>query len=75
MQRLIDGLPGKNKDDINNEKEKYDLENMGLLKFYKNMSNGINNVYLNIDTMNKNIPDTNENIISNLENIMLIIIL
>ena len=70
MQRLIDGLPGKNKDDINNEKEKYDLENRGLFKFYKNMSNGINNVYLNIDTMNKNISDTNENIVSYFENIM-----
>ena len=70
MQRLIDGLPGKNKDDINNEKEKYDLENRGLFNFYKNMSNGINNVYLNIDTMNKNISDTNENILSYLENIM-----
>ena len=70
MQRLIDGLPDKNKDDINNEKEKYDLDNRGLIKFYKNMSNGINNVYLNIDTMSKNITDINENIVSYFENIM-----
>ena len=70
MQRLISGLPDKNINDINNEKDKYDLECNDLSKFYKNMYNGINNVYLNIDNMGKNITNINENVIMTLENII-----
>ena len=70
MQRLIKGLPDRTKDDIDNEKEKYEIEFHGLFKFYKNMYNGINDVYLSIDNMDKNITNINENVILALEKIM-----
>ena len=68
MSKLIDGLPDKNRDEINNEKEKYDLNSLKLSKFYKSMHNGITKVYLNIDCMNKNKENINEQIIIIMEN-------
>ena len=68
ISRLISGLPNKSKDDIKDEKEKYDLNSLKLSKFYKRMYNGVTSVYSNIDCMNKNKENINEQIIFNMEN-------
>ena len=54
IDKLIKGVPNINKEDIEIQKNYYDNNYYDLSKFYKKMNNGLNSVYVNINTNDKN---------------------
>ena len=54
IDKLIKGVPNLDKEEIEVQKNYYENNYYDLSKFYKKMDNGLNTVYVDIDTNDKN---------------------
>ena len=71
LEKLLPGIPGFDEKKLAEEKLRYEKNKSGLCNFYKMMSNGMENIYNNIDQMDKNYNNViNNNIENSMENII-----
>ena len=71
LEKLLPGIPGYDEKKLAEEKLRYEKNKSGICNFYKMMSNGVDNIYKNIDQMDKsNNNAINNNIEKSMEDII-----
>ena len=53
LEKLLPGIPGFDEKKLKEEKLNYEKNKSGICSFYKMMSNGMENIYRNIESMDK----------------------